>query len=86
MTERLTALMTAEADLLDVPPAPTATVLTRGRTLRRRRRGAQLGTGLAALALVAGVGLAVTSGSDDRRDALDPSGSPSAGADAPDLG
>jgi|GEM_PF-1574696 len=86
MTERLTALMTAEADLLDVPPAPTATVLSRGRTLRRRRRGLQVGTGLAALALVAGVGLAVTSGSDERGDALDPSGSPSAGADAPDLG
>lgn len=85
MTERLTALLTAEADLLDVPSAPTATVLARGRRLHRRRRGLQVGTGLAALALVAGVGLAATSGSDDRDDALDPSGTPPA-ALTPDSG
>ncbi len=88
MTERLTALMYDEADHLDVPAPSASVVLTRGRSLRRRRQALQAGTGLASIALVAGVAVAATSGGDGSRDALDPSGSPTAGPTSPstDLG
>ena len=56
MTERLAQLMAAEADRLDVPPAPTADVLGRGRGLRRRRRAGQVAGGVAVLAVLAVVG------------------------------
>lgn len=85
MTERLSDLMTAEADLLDIPAPPATAVLSRGRRLRRQRHGLQLGAGLAALALVGGLTVALT-GNDDTPAALDPSASPSSPASLPDLG
>ncbi|CAN5592522.1 hypothetical protein BH11ACT8_BH11ACT8_15100 [soil metagenome] len=85
MTERLTQLMTLEAERLDIPPTPTADVLGRGRGLRRRRRAGQAVAGLAVVALI-GTGVAVLAGGDDQgKAALDPAGPPVAVA-APDLG
>lgn len=73
MTERLTDLMYAEADLLDVPAPRTSSVLDRGRRLRRRRHVLQVGVGVASVALLAGLTVAAVSGDDDSGDALDPS-------------
>lgn len=41
MTDRLSLLLHHEAEALDVPPAATRAILTRGRGLRRRRRWIQ---------------------------------------------
>ena len=38
MTERLSTLLHDQASVVDVPTAPTADILTRGRGIRRRRR------------------------------------------------
>lgn len=80
MTERLTALMRAEAEGLAVPPPPAGPVLARGRRLRRRRRTTSALAGLAALALVAG-GTSLALGGADRDRAVDPAGSPAPAAD-----
>ncbi|WKN49811.1 hypothetical protein [Nocardioides sp. Arc9.136] len=64
MTERLSALLHAEADELRVPPPDPATVLAGGRRIRRRGRLAAAGTSLAVLALVGGGALAATGGDD----------------------
>lgn len=65
MTERLTHLMHAEADLLDVPPAPALAILARGRAARRRRRWT---SGLAAAVVVALVGVGTAAILDSTRD------------------
>ncbi|WP_151081592.1 hypothetical protein [Nocardioides cynanchi] len=54
MTERLITLLHAEAETLDVPPAPTAEILGTGRRLQRRRTRTIWGTTALALALVGG--------------------------------
>jgi hypothetical protein len=68
MTERLTTLLHAEADHLQVPAPPTHDVLTQGRGLRRRHR---IGTGVAAVAAVAvvaaGTGFAAGLLDDEQR-------------------
>lgn len=61
MTDRLAQLIATEADRLDVPPAPAADVLGRGRRLRRRRRASQAVAGLAVLAVIGGGALVVDS-------------------------
>lgn len=78
MTERLSALLHAEADDLAVPTPPSGTVLAAGRRLRRRRTTSAL-AGVAALALVAG-GTAVVLGGSDRDRAVDPAGAPAPAA------
>ncbi len=87
MTERLARLMTLEADLLDVPPAPTSVVRQRGRGMRRRRHAGQAVAGLAALVLV-GSGLALLQHrADDNASVVDPAGpSPTTGAGVADVG
>jgi hypothetical protein len=66
MTDRLSALLHEEAQLLTVPPADATEVLARGRGLRRRRRLAQGLTTVAVVAVV-GVGAAFAfGGSPDR--------------------
>ena len=50
MTDRLRTLLHAEADRLDIPPAPAWDALAEGRRVRRRRR---FTTGLAAAAVLA---------------------------------
>ncbi len=78
MTERLSALLRAEADTVDVPSPPAAEVVSQGHRLRRRHR---IGTAAATFAVVAaltlGGGYAVSKvGGDD--EALEPAG-PSTG-------
>jgi hypothetical protein len=75
MTDRLSALMHREADLLHVPAPPAGAILTHGRGLRRRRRLLTTGTALAALVLAGGVG-AVALGGDG------PEPTPTTGVDA----
>lgn len=53
MTERLTALLHAEADGIDVPAPPAGPVLARGRAIRRRRR---VTTAVAAAAVLGVIG------------------------------
>lgn len=53
MTERLTQLMRAEADALDIPAPPAAAAYAQGRGIRRRQR---LTTGVAAAAVLAIIG------------------------------
>ncbi|MDN4172730.1 hypothetical protein QWY28_07250 [Nocardioides sp. SOB77] len=64
MTDRLSALLRAEADELRVPPADAAAVLAGGRRLRRRGRAASGAAALAILALVGGTALVATGGDD----------------------
>ena len=80
MTERLSDLLHRAADDLAVPPAPSATVLRRGRAVRRRH-GVRLGAGAVALLLAGGIGVAAVTGSDDpaARRGVDPAGSGSEG-------
>ena len=81
MTERLIDLMNHEADLLDVPAPSADAVLTRGRTLRRRRRGTQAVAALAALAVV-GIGAAqLADGGPGRDAAVDPAATSAADSD-----
>jgi hypothetical protein len=63
MTERLSALLHQEVDTLHVPAPPLGDVLVAGRRVRRRRRPTR---GVAAMAVVAavGVGIAVVAGGD----------------------
>jgi hypothetical protein len=56
MTERLMTLLHREADLLDVPPAPTTEILGAGRRLRRRRTRTAWAASAAAALVVAGGG------------------------------
>ena len=69
MTDRLTHLMSEEADRIDVPRAPADVVLSRGHQLRRRRRAGLVVAGLAALAVV-GTGAATLTPSLDERDTV----------------
>lgn len=65
MTERLSALLREEADVLQVPRPATSRIVAHGRGLRRRRRLTYGAAGLALAAIVGtGIGLA-TSGGDD---------------------
>ncbi len=50
MTERLSTLLHDEAQFLEIPAAPAASILAEGRTRRRRQ---SLGTGLAAASVIA---------------------------------
>jgi glyoxylase-like metal-dependent hydrolase (beta-lactamase superfamily II) len=82
MTERLSALLHAEATDLDVPVPEAPTLLTRGRTLRRRRRVTTALTSVAVLAVIGGsvaVALGVT-GDDRATDPLPAGGFGSSGA------
>lgn len=54
MTERLITLLQAEAETLDVPPAPTAEILGTGRRLHRRRTRTIWGTAALTVVLVGG--------------------------------
>jgi hypothetical protein len=75
MTDRLSTLLHAEADTLDVPPPAAGAVLVRGRGLRRRRR-ALTAAGALAVAAVLGVTVGLlASGGEDR--AVDPAGTSS---------
>jgi hypothetical protein len=65
MTERLSALLHQEADVLRVPPPATERILAQGRGVRRRRRLANGAAGLALAGLVGtGIGLAVSGEND----------------------
>ena len=77
MTERLSALLHEELDLLDVPPPAAAAVLARGRSLRRRRRAVVALAGVSTAAVV-GLGFAVVGGDGGDR-AVDPA-APASGA------
>ncbi|WP_067438759.1 YncE family protein [Nocardioides jensenii] len=54
MTERLSHLLHDEADLLDIPSAPTGPVLAKGRSIRRRRRATRLVAAAAVLGVIGG--------------------------------
>ena len=82
MTERLSTLLHDEAGLLDIPVPEAPTVLTRGRTLRRRRRATTALATVAVLAVIGGsvaVALSVT-GNDRATDPLPAGGFGSTGA------
>lgn len=78
MTDRLSQLMTTEADALAVPPAPAGAVLDEGRRMKQRRRVAQVAVGLTVLAVI-GVGATVLSPTGQRGAALDPATAPEQG-------
>ncbi|QIG43269.1 hypothetical protein G5V58_11325 [Nocardioides anomalus] len=68
MTERLAALLHAEADHVPVPPPPASDVLVAGRAARRRRTTGRLAAGGAVLAVAAiGVGAATLGGDPAQR-------------------
>ena len=73
MTERLAALLHAEADLLEVPPPATAAILGSGRRQVRRRRWVRAGvSGGVVVALAAGAFAAVDLRAHDRASDLAP--------------
>ncbi|NHC22340.1 hypothetical protein G6553_04010 [Nocardioides sp. IC4_145] len=76
MTERLSALLHAEADVVDVPPPSTAAVLRRGRAARRRRRTTGAVAGLVVVGALAGAGVALAPAGDDEVRSVDPATSP----------
>ncbi|MGA8847908.1 MAG: hypothetical protein WB471_14930, partial [Nocardioides sp.] len=83
MTDRLSTLINAEADRLDVPAPQAVEVLARGRRLRRRQGAGAVVAGLAVLAVI-GSGLAYLHEQGDQRGAaIDPAtareGSPARG-------
>ena len=74
MTERLSALLHEEADVLHVPPPTTDRIVAAGRGLRRRRRLTYGAAGLALTGLLGtGIGLAV-SGDDEATNVIDDPG------------
>jgi len=80
MTDRLSALLHEQADLLDVPMPTAHEAITAGRRIRRRRRLTQAGVAAAVVAVL-GVGAAFVGGAaPDRSDpdtiATDPQGEP----------
>ena len=81
MTDRLTALMSAEADRLDVPSPPAADVLTRGRSLRRRHRAGQAVAGLAVLAVIGSGVVYLQDPGEEQGAAIDPAAAGEASSD-----
>ena len=72
MTERLSALLHEEADVLQVPPPTADRILADGRRIRRRHRVTYGAAGLAlAGVLGTGIGLAVSAGDDDPANVVD---------------
>ncbi len=74
MTERLSALLHAEADRLEMPPPPVRESLDAGRRLSRRRRftrGMAMTTAVAAAVAAVGVSGSVLDSPDPRRPASD---------------
>ncbi len=80
MTERLTHLLHAEADGLDIPPPDAASVLRRGRGARRRRQALTAAAALTAAVVVGAGALGLTGATGDGDTAPDPAGSTGTGA------
>lgn len=82
MTDRLSALLHQEADTLDVLAPPAATILARGRGLRRRRRATTALASTAVVAVLAGgaYGGAQLFGDPDSPRGLEPAVNPDLGA------
>jgi hypothetical protein len=67
MTERLMTLLHAEAETLDVPPAPTTEIMFAGRRLRRRRSRTIWASAAALALVVAGTGAVALHDRDGRK-------------------
>lgn len=82
MTERLKELLHDEASALDVPAPDSGAVLSTGRGLRRRRRAATWGAGLAVLAVIGGAAVTASSlgGDDSAKDNTPAAAQPATGA------
>jgi hypothetical protein len=85
MTDHLSSLLHAEADRLELPPAPLSASLDAGRRLRRRRRTTRAvaaGSAVAAILAALGIGTSVMDAPDTARPSDDhvadfaPAGSP----------
>ena len=72
MTERLAALLHAEADEITVPRPPTADLLTSGRRMRRRRAATGVVGACVAVTMVAGGAVAVSNRLDPDVRVIDP--------------